>query len=386
MFKARITGLTQKLDDVLSVRLFLRTMLGLSSALAAAFAIGSFTLSPMPSPVEKLTGKVMAQVSLTMPEAEPEKLPVPTNSGPEIPANTLEPHDQPPPTDQAVTIESVLAEDDKPHSNPTEDALAGLYEVTPYGSLPVIRESDAMTPFKAYQPDFVPKNNSKFFVALVMVDFGLSEALTKDTIVNLPSAISFVASPYGSALQPKITGARSYGHEIWMELPMQGKDFGKDDPGPVTLLAGLVKAQNETRMKTIMGKATGYVGAVSIVAPDFSTAPQGLENIMAMLAKRGLGFAVAAPDDASLKPLAQAEAMPFAQSDMWLDHATDKQSLTAALTKLESLATGQKVAVAFFHPYPALFDQIREWKKTLPAKDIELVPLSTAIRLKSAPQ
>ncbi|HAJ89702.1 MAG TPA: hypothetical protein DCM27_01615, partial [Rhodospirillaceae bacterium] len=74
-----------------------------------------------------------------------------------------------------------------------EDSIAGLSQQTPYGALPIIRESDGLKSFDAYKAPFKLKAETKGVISLVMTDYGLSEKLAQSAVDMLPAGTSFVA-------------------------------------------------------------------------------------------------------------------------------------------------------------------------------------------------
>ncbi|MEK7802702.1 MAG: divergent polysaccharide deacetylase family protein, partial [Pseudomonadota bacterium] len=296
MMLNKLSHLTKACDAVFSTRALGRSLVGLIGLTFLGFISGAVLFHDIPGPPQKLTGISLAHVDIKeLIIEEPIHSPIPPS------AET---------TPLTTHVESSPPVEIKP------DAEAGLYEVTSYGSLPIIRERDHMTPFKAYHGTFSAKPTTKGLIAIVMVDFALSDITAKDAILNLPSEISFVASPYAGGLQEKITNARSYGHEIWMHIPIEGANFGNDDSGPVTLLTGLKKENNILRLKSILGRATGYSGVIMTEAPNFSSSPENLTAIFGEIAQRGLGYTQADSNDTTTATLAASLNIPHALSNI----------------------------------------------------------------------
>lgn len=281
---------------------------------------------------------------------------------------------------EATTQE--VADADAPVRSDVEDAIAGLYETTSYGPLPIKRLTDGKTAFDLYRPPFERHQDSHGIIALVMVDYGLSDKISAKAITTLPSAISMVASPYARMIQPKVTGARAYGHEVWLQIPIQDANFGLDDPGPITLLSGIKKEQNLIRLKSTLGRATGYVGLTVINAPDFSMSADGIDFLFSFMDERGLAFSSAAPNDTMSAETAARFPVPFGRSNLWLNESHDYKELNASLKAIENIATKDGVAIAYFYPSPKIIETLTQWQKTLATKKIQLAPLSATIEAK----
>lgn len=168
----------------------------------------------------------------------------------------------------------------------------GLTEDSPYGPLPIIREKDGMTAFKAYQsaiePVLLPASGEVHKVAFLLKSYGLSESVSENGNKSLPAGITYILSPYADNPQEKINAARVLGHEVWLNIPVQGERFGFDDPGPQALLAGLTPENNRKRLEMNLGKVTGYVGVNFETVKAFTAAPTTLGSIVQDLQKEGL--------------------------------------------------------------------------------------------------
>ncbi len=264
---------------------------------------------------------------------------------------------------------------------PNPELIEGLFEDTPFGKAPIRREADGKTIFSEYAVPFSARETTRGIIALVMVDYGLSDSVGKSALEQLPPYVSFVVSPYARDIQGKISLARSNNsHEIWMDAPIQTKNFGYDDTGPLTLLSGLNNDQNYSRLLRIFSLGYGYAGIAFTNAPEFSGADDGLENIFSILEKRGVGLVTADPQDNASSVLAERhKSLPFVKNGMWINADSGTLNVKSQLANLEKIAADKNVAIAFIRPQPNLFSVISEWEKSLSAQSIQLAPLSAVI-------
>ena len=58
--------------------------------------------------------------------------------------------------------------------------------------------------------------------------------------------------------------ARSGGHEVLLQIPMEPFDYPDNDPGPQTLLVSLKPEQNIDRLHWLMSRFQGYVGVTNL--------------------------------------------------------------------------------------------------------------------------
>ena len=293
---------------------------------------------------------------------------------------------------EAVVIEEIsIAERTADPNSPSQVALDnskkinslvtapidGLYESVDGKQLPKSRIEDDMTPFQAYKKPFTPVAGRPL-VSIVIVDFGLSELLSKSMLDNMPPEISLVMSPYAIDPAKWAAAARSYGHEFWLSLPMQTKDM---DSGPNTLIANSSIEENHKRLINVLGTAAGYAGLVSqkdhvLTQSDLSTG-----QIMKQILGRGLAFAESNPDiPAYGLSLAMETGSPYVQNNFWLDADLRPEAINQAFRELELQAARKGKAVAFLRPYPVVINKMQEWLKTADQNGFQIAPLSAMVQ------
>lgn len=256
--------------------------------------------------------------------------------------------------------------------------LPGLFEQTQWGRLPVIRKDDQATPFQSYRRPFDrAAAGNKPVISVAVFDLGLSDSATNAAMRTLPAEVSLILSPY--MMQPDlwITEAQTRGHEIWLSLPVQGKDYPLSDPGPQTMLIGAAEKDNLQKLYWTMGRATNYVGFVTAPDATFMKAEQDMRPVLTRVYGRGLGFI-----DGSLLPplipqtMAKSMNAPYGTVDIWVDAPADRAAIADALAQAEKLARQQGYAAALLRPYPLSYQMVQEWIATLPDKGFVLAPLS----------
>lgn len=349
-----------------------------------------FVAEPVVQP--QLTGKTIALFEMPKaiveqpikphveePPVTPVQPPIEPNANlEEHPASTLTPDEHKP----APQVEEPTA------SIEVEDSIAGLSETSKLGPLPIIRASDNLKSVEAYKAPFKLSADTKGVISLVMVDYGLSDKLTKAAVQTLPTMTTFIASPYAHDLQPKISGARSSGMEVWMSIPMQGNvNSQTSNMGPNAILSGLNAKENLVRLNTHLGKATGYAGVAFDVKPTFAEGSKDLQALITSISLRGLGIAQLETTDTLIAAAAGQTTAPFAHGNTWIDSILMRDDILKSLADIEkkSLADGQ--AIASFHPSPLIYSVIAEWQKGLSAQKIQLAPLTYAIGIaKASPQ
>lgn len=258
--------------------------------------------------------------------------------------------------------------------------IVGLAENFEGRQLPIIRIEDDMTSFQAYKKPFAPVAGRPM-VSIVVIDFGLSDMLSKSILDNMPPEISLGLSPYSDAPSKWGSAARAYGHEFWIGLPMQTREYGVDDSGPSTLLVNANEDENRKRLFTILSEASGYAGVIAQKDHEFPPAGSVSEPIYKQIFGRGLAIAESNPDTAAFGlSAAMQDGYPYVQNTMWLDADLRPDAVERSLQQLERLAQQNGKAVAFLHPYPAVMNKVQDWIKTADDKGIQIAPLSAMVQ------
>ena len=299
---------------------------------------------------------------------------------PEHPPEIHEKPDPAPVTDPPVT-DPPAAEPPAPAINDAAhpgQPVEGLFETTQQGTLPIIRQSDKLTPFAAYRRSFDrAAAGGKPVISVAVFDLGLSDSATSAAMRVLPPDVSLVMSPYMKTPDIYVTEARKKGFEVWLSLPVEVGNYPLVDPGPQTALIGASEKDNLNKLYWTLARATNYVGFVTPPDPAFIKAEQDMRPLMTRIYGRGLGFM-----DGALMPslipqtMAQSMGAAYGTIDIWADATADRASIADALAQAETLARQQGYAAVVIRPYPLSYQMIQEWTATLADKGFVLAPLS----------
>jgi len=286
----------------------------------------------------------------------------------------------PPEEEQKTQTSETKPETQTPDAPPPAAAMEGLTENVGGKILPVSRLQDDMTPFQAYKKPF-EAIAGRALVSVVVVDFGLSESASKDTLEKLPADITLVLNPYTDDPSKWVESSRGDGHEIWLSLPMQTKEFGTGDTGPNTLLRNASKEENEARLFNVLGTAVGYAGVVSQEGHVFTQDVPSADPIQKQIFGRGLAFVESNPGAESFGVKSATEnGYPYAQNTLWLDSDLRPEAIDRALKDLEGEATKKGKIIAFVHPYPVVMTKLEPWLKDAESKGLQIAPLSAMVQ------
>jgi len=338
-----------------------------------------------------LGGEPVAQVAIQQKGAE-EKAPAAHDQGEKAAPKQAEPGEH-----KTVTIidgssgkrqDVVIGDANAPGKTESEAAAAPammtgidqrLLEKTRYGMIPMAAEN--LKPFTVYAADADRAKAAKMpTVSIVVGGLGVGAAKTTEAIMKLPGAVTLAFTPYGADPGKLAERARAQRHEILLQIPMEPYDYPDNDPGPQTLLATLGPEENLDRLFWHLGRLQGYAGIANFMGARFVATDAAMGPIIREAAKRGLSYF----DDGSAPrsvaaALAGGQAMPFAKGDVSIDAVPTSAEIDRQLAKLEALAKERGFAVGTASALPISIDRIGAWIKTLDARGIMLVPLTTAM-------
>ena len=251
-------------------------------------------------------------------------------------------------------------------------------EMTAHGPVPRIA-ADGTRPADAFarpvQP--LPSKPDAPRIALIIGGLGVNDNATADAIAQLPEAVTLGFVPYGAEVAALATRARTSGHEILLQVPMEPFDYPDNDPGPQTLLTTLTPQQNIERLYTVMGKIQGYVGMTNTMGARFTASEESFSPILRETAKRGLIFVDDGSNPRSLAGrIAGAGNMPFVHADVVLDAVPTPTEIDRALDRLEMAARGRSFAVGISSARPVSIAHIAAWAKAAESRGLLLVPVS----------
>lgn len=338
--------------------------------------------SPAPAPAQPKTPaqapptRAQPAPAPSNPVAAVKPAPAPAANPKPAPKAAAAPKPQPAPASRpaAPTAKS----EPPPADGLVQAPVPALVEPSRFGPLPRVAP-DGRKAWQVYARPF-DTNDQRPRIAIVISNLGLSGAATNAAIQRLPGSITLAFSPYAHGLDRWIALARAAGHEVLLDLPMEPIDFPANDPGPQTLLTSLTAQQNLTRMRTLLGRVSGYVGVVNEMGSRFTTSASNLRPILTELRDRGLLFLDAR---SSLRSVAAQTAtqvgLPRVINNRFIDDKASRGAIDARLKELERIARVSGYAVGIGQPYPVTINQLVEWSRNVGDKGFALAPVSAMV-------
>jgi polysaccharide deacetylase 2 family uncharacterized protein YibQ len=314
------------------------------------------------------TNSVAAQIAAPAPA--PTK-PVTITAEPETPVA--------PPGASITTVDPSMPNGDLGPDD-TAAVLPDLIEQTKDGGIPRVG-AGGKTPFAAYSRASVTPAAGKALVAIVVTGLGLNDSGTLDAIDKLPSNVTLAFAPYGKTLQKTVAAARTGGHEVLLEVPLEPFDFPDNDPGPETLLTGQTPRSNLDKLFWLFARFGGYVGVMNYMGARFTASGVDFGPVMEELGTRGLGYVDDGSSNRSLAPqLAAQNKVPFSRADMELDLNPARAPILDALNALVAKAVSNGKAIGVISALPVSIQTVEEWARTLDDKNVLLVPVSALMK------
>lgn len=235
-------------------------------------------------------------------------------------------------------------------------------------------------PYKANQASFTKKTD-KPLLSFVITDLGLSSKKTTNIIRNFPKGISFSFSPYANNLAPLADDARNDGHETWLSLPLETKEYPLNDPGPSTLLINASTEKNSTRVQNLLNNAQGYVGFISQQNHAFKTEDANVNPVIKEIFDRG--FAII-DGNMSLRSfidsIADKNDYPYTKNDLWLDNDLAPLSINQNIRKIIMYGEQKKNVIVMLRPYPISLKAVQKFLNSKDAEIFEIAPVSAQLK------
>jgi len=252
-----------------------------------------------------------------------------------------------------------------------------LVEKGPHGLLPRIG-GDGAKPSDVYARPLVSQSGkvAQPRIAIVVGGMGLNVVATRQAVEHLPDEVTLGFAPYGNDLSGLVSVARSGGHEVLLQVPMEPHE--KDDlPGPYALMSGVDAQTNLNNLHWLLSRMVGYVGVVNFLGGKFTAREGDLLPVLREIGSRGLIYL---DDGTSAQSVAVARAQSVgaqaARADILLDAATTPEGVEVALGRLEAIARNRGSAIGFAQGLPFAIEPIARFARGLDKRGITLVPFS----------
>nr|WP_321455361.1 divergent polysaccharide deacetylase family protein [uncultured Cohaesibacter sp.] len=250
---------------------------------------------------------------------------------------------------------------------------------------PSLNSVDQMSGTAPYQAYARPVNTDAIAglpkIAVIVDGLGLSQTTTEEALTLLPPDITLAFAPYGNSLARWTQRARSQGHELLVQVPMEPFDYPNNDPGPHTLLTSANVEANKANLNWVLGRLDQYVGVVNYMGARFASDELASSEFMTELKKKGLLYVDnGASGRSQLTLVADKMNIPNLRSDLIIDFRGRAADIETRLIQLESIAQEGGVALGIASAYPTSIRSISDWTQSLRQRGFALVPVTTLLK------
>jgi polysaccharide deacetylase 2 family uncharacterized protein YibQ len=212
-------------------------------------------------------------------------------------------------------------------------------------------------------------------LAIVVGGMGLNPAATQEALGLLPRAVTLGFAPYGPDLPRQTAQARSLGHEILLQAPLEGFGGPGESPGPNLLRAGDPPAETLNRLHWHMSRFPGYVGIGGHLGAKFTADAASLSPVLIEIANRGLMYFDDGGSTRSLALSLGAEtSTPILRADVVID--ARPEAVDDALIRLERIARDKGAAAGSAAALPDVVEKIARFARALETRGVALAPAS----------
>ncbi|MCU0601749.1 MAG: divergent polysaccharide deacetylase family protein [Desulfobacterales bacterium] len=258
-----------------------------------------------------------------------------------------------------------------------------LYEVFPEKPSPPkapAAESDALQAALPPAPPEPPPLKRPPRVALIIDDLGYDRQMAEKLIdLNAPFTLAILPhSPHQEAIARL---AHDRGLEVMLHLPMEPVEYPEINPGPGALLTSMGPDELLRAVEENLKAVPHIKGANNHMGSRLTANSEQMYQVFSALKRHGFYFVDSRTTDESVcRPSARLFQIPFAQRDVFLDHAHDPASIRKQIRELVRIAQRKGEAVGIAHPHPATYTILKE---ELPAlrQQVEIVPASRLVRV-----
>lgn len=260
----------------------------------------------------------------------------------------------------------------------TRAPIQGLSRLSPYGRVPHPAE-DGRKALDVYAKPFQPQPG-KTYVSVIIGGLGLNPALTQRAIDELPGSITLSFAAQTPGLQSWVNKARAKGHEVLIELPMDGQNEG--EAGSLyTLTADSPISKNIKNLDYLLSRAEGYFAVTNYGGESLVTDEKAFIPVLAHIRNAGLGFIYDGDVPNSLvETLSISQGLNAVTATSLIDvNAHDRASVAQALTNLQS-ASDNNIPIGMGFSYAGTIDGLIDWIGNKPA-NVNIAPASYALKI-----
>ncbi len=265
---------------------------------------------------------------------------------------------------------------------PIPDPDPSLLRTTPLGQVPRIA-SNGRRSMTAYAKPFDNPNETAP-IAIIVGGLGLNTTLTERAIDELPPEISLSFAPYAKNLEFWTKKARDAGHEVLIELPMEGYGDNAAGLGAAALLSSRTPEENLLRLDWLLARFGGYFGATNYMGAKLSSDREAIQPILDKLGQAGVAYI---DDTGAVKNASQNSRVAWTSVNRMIPPApdsSDRKAVQRELKALESIAKSEGAALGKTYAYATTIDALIDWSANIDSENFVNAPASAVLQSRRA--
>ncbi|NNE58848.1 MAG: hypothetical protein HKN36_12140 [Hellea sp.] len=254
--------------------------------------------------------------------------------------------------------------------------FADITRNNPFGQAPTV-SSAGRKAVTSYARPFTPTAGKKQ-VSIIIGGLGIDRNLTRRIINETPPEVTMSFAAHTNGLQTWVHQARDRGHEVIIELPMEGTNFNASEPGASrTLKSDVSAAVNIRNLDWLMSRALGYFAVTNYQGEKLLARNDAVAPILDHLSDSGLGLIY---DGSSFSQTIAAQSraadLPYQTAFNIIDSNSDIAVISSELSRLETASLSGPPQIGFGFALPETLVSVKQWVASLDAKGLELAPAS----------
>ena len=247
---------------------------------------------------------------------------------------------------------------------------------SPYGRVPTI-SSTGKKAVTSYARPFSP-TAGKSQVAVIIGGLGIDRNLTRRMINETPPEVTLSFAAHANGLQTMINQARERGHEVMIELPMEGHNFNPSEPGSDRALkTDNSAAINIRNLDWLMSRGQGFFAVTNYNGGKLITRNDVMAPILAHLSDSGLGFLYDGSESSGALPALSASSnLPYAEAFSIIDNQSDIAAIKSELDQLNTISSASAPQIGIGFALPETLLAVKGWVADLENSNSELAPAS----------
>lgn len=217
-------------------------------------------------------------------------------------------------------------------------------------------------------------------VAIIVDDLGADLEMMQNFIdlrINLTAAIL----PNVPNAREVAELAHAEGLEILLHMPMEPKNFPKDDPGDKALMVNLSEREVQERLRSYLQNVPWVAGANNHMGSRFTEDREGMKEVLQILREEGIFFIDSRTSPESVA-IAEAKQMgiSYGERDLFLDNELKEEAIRQQIRKLLTLAKKKGRAIGICHPHQETYAALKKEAQNFAASGVKIVPVSRLLQ------